>query len=545
MFCYVNSTVGSYLEYRWYKSVHSFRCAFNACPYSTVNKSAPNTKSKFQCMDCVQANRTRGLSSFCSTECFKAGWLEHKSTVHTSNPAGPRKGRGPPSSFDSPFEDEDQVLIDPRRFPPLEEESWVQISREKVYNPTKTDVGHLLRIECIAHSDTDGKVIGNKVVETSLVLPTPPPVLTRTFIESKMKRSVNYSTFRVISYNILADIYGTQQLYPYCPVWALRWNYRRGNILRELLQFDADILCLQEVQADHFEKFLYPELKRCNYEGLYKAKTRPSLGQEGKVDGCALFYRTDRFKLKEKYVIEFNEVAAKWKDDELKKAAGTCTPAQLAEKEKLLKRGVARLSKDNVAQLAVLESVYNPAMMAAGRYPPPEPYRLCVANTHIFWDPDYPDVKLWQTNMLVKELEKFTQARQVPLVLCGDLNSEPSSSVYELLSRQSVSHDHVDLEKDVCAVLPHIAELCHNLPLASAYFAVTDAEPEHTNFTGHYKGVLDYVWFSQDSLLPMSVVEVPDANRLQSVANSALPNAIYSSDHLSLCADFAVIPRRR
>ncbi len=33
---------------------------------------------------------------------------------------------------------------------------------------------------------------------------------------------------------------------------------------------------------------------------------------------------------------------------------------------------------------------------------------ICVANTHLFWDPEYADVKLWQTFMLVKELEKFT-----------------------------------------------------------------------------------------------------------------------------------------
>ena len=36
------------------------------------------------------------------------------------------------------------------------------------------------------------------------------------------------------------------------------------------------------------------------------------------------------------------------------------------------------------------------------------PLQFCVSNTHLFWDPEYADVKLWQTFMLVKELEKFT-----------------------------------------------------------------------------------------------------------------------------------------
>ena len=35
------------------------------------------------------------------------------------------------------------------------------------------------------------------------------------------------------------------QVYPYCPAWALPWNYRRRNILRELVAYHADIMCLQ------------------------------------------------------------------------------------------------------------------------------------------------------------------------------------------------------------------------------------------------------------------------------------------------------------
>jgi endonuclease/exonuclease/phosphatase family metal-dependent hydrolase len=34
-----------------------------------------------------------------------------------------------------------------------------------------------------------------------------------------------------------------------CPAWALSWSYRRQNLLRELLSYGADILCLQEARA--------------------------------------------------------------------------------------------------------------------------------------------------------------------------------------------------------------------------------------------------------------------------------------------------------
>ena len=46
-------------------------------------------------------------------------------------------------------------------------------------------------------------------------------------------------------------------------------------------------LCLQEVQADHFENFLEPELAKYNYAGVHKCKTREFMGQYGKMDGCA------------------------------------------------------------------------------------------------------------------------------------------------------------------------------------------------------------------------------------------------------------------
>jgi len=60
----------------------------------------------------------------------------------------------------------------------------------------------------------------------------------------------------VVSYNTLAEIYANQGVYPYCPTWALAWQYRKDLILKELLRLDADLICLQEVQADHFMHML-------------------------------------------------------------------------------------------------------------------------------------------------------------------------------------------------------------------------------------------------------------------------------------------------
>lgn len=53
----------------------------------------------------------------------------------------------------------------------------------------------------------------------------------------------------------------------------MAWHYRKRNLLKELLTHRPDIMCLQEVQSDHFTEFLQPELTKAGYMGIYKKKT--------------------------------------------------------------------------------------------------------------------------------------------------------------------------------------------------------------------------------------------------------------------------------
>lgn len=50
----------------------------------------------------------------------------------------------------------------------------------------------------------------------------------------------------------------------------------------------------QEVQGDHYKKYFVPMMSELGYESWYLKKTRESMGLEGKVDGCALFYKRNR-----------------------------------------------------------------------------------------------------------------------------------------------------------------------------------------------------------------------------------------------------------
>lgn len=36
-----------------------------------------------------------------------------------------------------------------------------------------------------------------------------------------------------------------RQMYSYCPTWALDWQHRKEMLLKEIMQCNADIVCLQ------------------------------------------------------------------------------------------------------------------------------------------------------------------------------------------------------------------------------------------------------------------------------------------------------------
>ena len=56
---------------------------------------------------------------------------------------------------------------------------------------------------------------------------------------------------------------------------------------------------------------ILPRLAAAGFEGVYKCKTRESMGATGKVDGCALLWRRSKFRLVEQYAVEFNEARAR------------------------------------------------------------------------------------------------------------------------------------------------------------------------------------------------------------------------------------------
>lgn len=350
-------------------------------------------------------------------------------------------------------------------------------------------------------------------------------------------------TFTVMSYNVLCDKYATRQVYGYCPTWALAWDYRKATLLKEIQDASADIIALQEVETDQYFSFFYPEMSRLGYEGIFSPKSRArTMGEHDRkfVDGCAIFFHKSKFSKMEDYLIEFNQLAM----------------AHAEGSESMLNRVMLR---DNIG-IAILLEVKPPS----GSHMLPQ--HILVANAHIHWDPEFADVKLIQTVMLMNELDSIVMRAQsekgigfktavpgtpgVPVVACGDLNSLPDSSVVQYLINGRIPIDHTDLRdhgyegflaRFSASVRPGMRsplgkpELVHQFNLDHAY---SKSQMMYSNYTHDFKGIIDYIYFSSDFLTTTGLLGTVSVDWLKQCKVIGCPNPHFPSDHFSLLCEF-------
>ncbi|KAM9013597.1 protein angel homolog 1 isoform 1-T1 [Ara ararauna] len=209
--------------------------------------------------------------------------------------------------------------------------------------------------------------------------------------------------FRVMSYNILAQdlVEQSLDLYLHCHPNILNWNYRLPNLLQEIQHWDPDVLCLQEVQENHYLEQLEPTFKGMGFTCFYKRRTGK------KTDGCAVCYKHSRFQL-----ISFSPI-------------------------EYFRPGLDILNRDNVGLVLLLQPVLPEGLDLKAVSP------LCVANTHVLFNPRRGDIKLAQMALLLAEIDKIaktTEGSYYPVILCGDLNSVPDSPLYKFIRNGELSY---------------------------------------------------------------------------------------------------------
>ncbi|KAI9478022.1 MAG: Endonuclease/exonuclease/phosphatase [Benjaminiella poitrasii] len=336
----------------------------------------------------------------------------------------------------------------------------------------------------------------------------PPPHREWLLIEGDTLEDPNKIT--VLGYNILCPKYATAQAYGYTPSWALSWNYRKELLVSELLNYNADVICLQEMEMGQYEEFFKDHFKKMgDYDSIFYPKTRVKILMNEKerraVDGCATFYKTTKFRLIENELIEYNQKALQRPD--FKQTADIYNRV---------------MNKDNIAVFSLLEHKDSQK-------------RLVVANSHVHWVPSDADVKLVQVGVLMDELERFTRKHSttlLPTVISGDFNSTPDSGVYEFFSKGLIQQGHDDFGNHSYGTYT-TEGLSHPFQLKSAYSHL--GELPFTNYTPGYKGVLDYIWYTANTLDVVSLLGPIDHDYLSKVVG--FPNAHFPSDHIPIMVE--------
>ncbi|CAK0911320.1 unnamed protein product [Prorocentrum cordatum] len=438
--------------------------------------------------------------SYCSKECFLRGW--HNLPQHLWGP------RADEETSEEPIAE------------------WTVVATTRSYCPSHQDIDRPLRLDIspILKDGTDSR-LGSMSITTGTVIPTPKEARTRRMISNGGTFNAEWLSkqFKVMNWNVLADLYATESVYPYCEKWALSWTWRKHLILKELKSMTADIITLQEVQKDAFDDWFKPQLAEAGYEGIYQQKKRDPIFHRGKytAEGCATFYKTTRFKRVDKQVIDYDKLSAS-------------EVGMLEANPQQVDKCLQRFCKGNIALAVILEDLHIKTTHSSQVPGPSGGHVLCVVNTHILCDPGSADVKLWQAHLLLQTL-KGMSIGNMPLLICGDFNSTPDSAVYEYLRKGSVRGDHEDLRNDPCGLMGKLT-LRHSLCMATAYQTCNGREAQYTNYTEDFKGTLDYIWFSPDALAVLAISQVDDESQL--TQETALPSSTRPSDHVSLVATF-------
>lgn len=144
--------------------------------------------------------------------------------------------------------------------------------------------------------------------------------------------------------------------------------------------------------------FFFGHVVVSGYTCVYKQRTG------NKTDGCATCYRSSCF----------SEVSV--------------TPLEYFRPETDL------LDRHNVGLVLLLRPVLAQGCQVAVKGP-----LLCVANTHLLFNPRRGDVKLAQLAIMLAEIDSTVKScaakgEHCNVVLCGDFNSVPGTPLYQLIT---------------------------------------------------------------------------------------------------------------
>ncbi|XP_055616221.1 2',5'-phosphodiesterase 12 [Toxorhynchites rutilus septentrionalis] len=389
---------------------------------------------------------------------------------------------------------------------------WHSVGKGFSYLAKSEDIGCHLKVVCTPkNSQKTGAQ--SEIVSTTKVEAGPgqcPFEVRHLFTQNKLS---NEFQFRVMTYNILADTYADSdysrtELFGYCPNYALHIDYRKQLFIKEILGYNADIVCLQEVDRKIYDLDLLPILQLKDIDGHYKAKGKTT-------EGLATFFNMDRFEVLDRQGITIGENL-----ETLEVFEGLWS--RIKGNDKLAERIKAR---STAIQVTLLRSRQNPLK------------HLLVANTHFYFHPDADHIRLLQggfSMLYVRDLyERFERDLKLDrdhfaILFCGDFNSVPECGMYRLMTERFVGDDMADWQS-------HEEEAVRGVTLSQPFlFQSACGCPKFTNYTVGFQACIDFIYYQSDALRVNDVVPLPSEEEL--LAYEAIPSPVFPSDHIALVA---------
>lgn len=215
---------------------------------------------------------------------------------------------------------------------------------------------------------------------------------------------------KIMSYNVLAQALIRRKLFP-ASGNALKWGNRSTVLMNEFKHYDADIMCLQEVDYvqynSHWQKFF----EKQGYDSKYY---RDLL----KNHGVAIIYRKDWFVCKNQSFIRYDE-----------EKSGDVIPRTITQ---------------NVGLLTYLEFIPN----ILTKYPTLKRNGIIIGTTHLFWHPFGTYERSRQTYIVLKKFEEFYQCLSTLSIndrgfysfFAGDFNSQPFDTPYLSITAKPITY---------------------------------------------------------------------------------------------------------
>jgi CCR4-NOT transcription complex subunit 6 len=325
-----------------------------------------------------------------------------------------------------------------------------------------------------------------------------------------------------MTYNVLAQAYVSGKIFPDTPHAILRSKHRRSALLNDLRSFtetySIDVMCLQELEQDTCT-MIARDLKEF---GAYAYKLRTSAGARDKRDGSGIFWRKARFESVhdvDDWHLELNDIA----DDT--RLSSLLEPKSVA-------------IRDCVSAMVCLRD------LETG-------HRFVITSSHLFWDPCFARIKLAQAfgvREAAWKLADNSATRNV--ILAGDWNSTPNSSVFALLEKGQISGTYADCSDLSDAQVAAVNQGPRNKLRSVHKYDVSSfregSSLQHdegslplTTFTRKFKGALDHIFLSMGSTgenAVLGTLSLPAEEDFVEKEIVALPSEGHPSDHLPVVA---------